>query len=166
MFRLVIKLLLTNGHKLCRWATPEKVMKNWASLGQKPSRQGNGKPVNLSLLFCYRCQGHLFDFLLFYESWSILTKGTERKLIVKSLQITKRQGINGGLLALVGGPGSCCRELQFYWSPLRPHWDPELEEAVLPMSRAVLSSYIHVLLHPDMEGSLSLLVQLFFSCST
>lgn len=89
--------------KECVDETPlRKDLKNKAGLWLTPSHQGNSKSVNLSLSFCYRCQGHLHDFLLFYEIWSISNKGTDGKLTEQSLQITKRQGIRGALWTLHG----------------------------------------------------------------
>ena len=132
-----------------------KELKNKASLRPTPSHQGNSKSVNPSLSLCYRCQRHLFDSLVLWDL--IHFKGTDGKL--QSLQITKRQGIKGALWTLHGEdkqPDAV--SFRFIRALLRPRWKPELEEAVLPTSRAAPPSYIHLLpasfLHPDKQGSL------------
>lgn len=126
-----------------------KELKNKASLRPTPSHQGNSKSVNPSLSFCYRCHRHLFDSLVL---WGLIHfKGTDGKL--QSLQITKRQGIKGALWTLHGeGKQPVAVSFRFIRALLRPRWNPELEEAVLP------PSYTYILpvsfLHPDKEGSL------------
>ena len=94
-------------------------LKSKASLRWTPSQQGNGKSVNQSFSFCHRCQGHLFDFLLFYETWCISNIGRDGKLIVKSLQMQGARHQGAQCLSMEK-PGSLPRRVSF----IELNWDP------------------------------------------
>lgn len=94
-------------------------LKSKASLRWTPSQQGNGKSVNQSFSFCHRCQGHLFDLLLFYKTWCISNIGTDGKLIVKSLQIQGARRQAARCLSMEK-PGSLPRRVSF----IELNWDP------------------------------------------
>lgn len=95
--------------------------KNKGSLKQTPSHKGTSKSILLVLLQMPVSQGHLFDFPLFHGPWSISNKGTDGKLIVQSLQITKRQSIWGSLWTF---HGEAMVLLQWVRTSWEPHADP------------------------------------------